>query len=88
MRPVNFPEANKVLKAPQGMDNCDDMFVFGDGKCNVSCWELSQEEIETVAKTGKMWVIAYSGLSSPPIALTPNCPLVTVQTSEVSRVIE
>jgi hypothetical protein len=62
---IDFKDSNEVLKGP----NCNDLPVFYDKTSAniISCWELSKEELEEVAKTGKIWlqVLGYQ----PPLVV-------------------
>jgi hypothetical protein len=67
--PVEFKGQNNVLKAPKGRDNlsCSDLPVFNNKVSSTSCWQLSQDEIEEIVKTGKIYVTVWFGMSQPPI---------------------
>jgi hypothetical protein len=55
MKPVETVNTNLVLKAPKGVENVIDLpvtkleFINGT-KAVESCWELSSEELEKLAK--------------------------------------
>jgi hypothetical protein len=67
--PVEFKGANRVLTAPKGRDSlsCSDLHVYNNGHSSTSCWKLSQEEIEEIVKTGKIYVTVWFGMSQPPV---------------------
>jgi hypothetical protein len=69
MHPVMFPEANNTLSAP----NCIDLPVYADQSGFISCWELTQEERETVLKTGKIWLLIASR-GHPPVLIQTGVP--------------
>ena len=54
---VKFNAANRVYKA----DGMQDLHVFANGVCVVSCWQLTPSEIESVVRTGKVFVSTLSG---------------------------
>ncbi|WP_234734784.1 hypothetical protein [Tellurirhabdus bombi] len=70
MLPVDFPEANYTLGAPQGMDNCLPLPVFRDGTNCVSCWQLTDEEVELLLVTRRIYIGVVSGKTQPPIFAT------------------
>lgn len=62
MIPTDFPESNFVFDKPESMsrDDCDALNVFrGHTKDGVpvviSCWKLTQEELDEIIKTGRVW---------------------------------
>lgn len=73
MIPSSFKESNHFLNPPDGMslEDCDPLAV-----CNtqdykgfpvvISCWKLTQEELEEVIKTKRVWV-GVLGHTMPPI---------------------
>jgi hypothetical protein len=68
MSPIKFPEANIVLKGPEGSDIMD-LPAATDGKQCVSCWQLSWRERLNIVVTGRLWVYVLSGQTQPPIGL-------------------
>lgn len=66
-QPVNFPGANMRLLPPQGSENVSELHTYTNGICSVSCWELTPEELEEVARTGKVFVTILSGRTQPPV---------------------
>ena len=59
--PVNFKGTNFTYRAPQGRDDISDLHVFKNRICNVSCWELTPEELEEINRTGKVFLSSMSG---------------------------
>lgn len=62
--PVGFEGANMLLNGEAA--GCNDLEVFSNGQQCVSCWRLTPEELEIVAKTGVVWVSVW-GHVMPPI---------------------
>jgi len=78
--PANFPESNAVLGHPTDMtaDQCDPLciqrgfMVLNNGPVVVavqSCWKLTPDELETVKRTGRIWLTVL-GMSMPPVILS------------------
>ncbi len=70
---INFVGVNKVLGKPVDLTDaeCGSLPVYSDGKVCVSCWELTDQEIEDVVKTRRMYCLVMSGYTQPPILLSP-----------------
>lgn len=74
MKPIKTENSNSILRAPEGSENVDDLPItrleFTDGTRAVeSCWELSEEELEIIKKTGRVYFLAI-GVTHPPILLS------------------
>lgn len=69
MTPSQFTESNKTLLAPTGMDNCDSLPVFTDGKQCISLWRPTWRERLQFLFYGRLWVYVIGGSTQPPIAL-------------------
>ena len=71
MKPIQFPESNKTLLAPQGMteEECGSLFVYNDGEQSVSCWEMTWKERLSALLFGKVWLYVWFGNTQPPVAL-------------------
>lgn len=71
-RIVEFPECNFVWKgwpAGDGRTEVLDMACYRDPEQTVSCWELTDEEREEVARTGKVWLHVLTQ-RHPPVLVT------------------
>lgn len=69
--PDRFPESNKTLGAPRGMqDSCDPLAVWTDGKVCISRWRLSWRERIAALLYGRVWLRVYSGATQPPVAMS------------------
>lgn len=82
MKPIQFPESNMVLNKPENMtdEECSSLPIFtGNSQC-ISCWELDEEELELIQKTGKIYISVFSGNTQPPI-----CPMVISPFEESGR---
>lgn len=56
-----------VLRAPEGSENVSDLHTFSNGVCSVSCWELTDEDMEEIIRTRRVFCSVFSGRSQPPI---------------------
>jgi hypothetical protein len=65
--PVHFAGANMRLLPPESAENVQEISTFTNGTCSVSCWELSAEEIDAIALTGRVWLSCLTGRTSPPV---------------------
>lgn len=79
MKGINFPEATKELGKPDNMtdEECYSLPVFSNGKYCVSCWELTEAEIENITKTKKVWLHVLSGHTQPPVMVDAYFPFVS-----------
>lgn len=74
MKAIEWEATTGVLKAPKGSDNVYDLPItnikFSDGICGVeSCWELSDEEIEILLKTKRIYLCVL-GNTHPPLSIS------------------
>lgn len=76
MKPVFFPEHTKVLNKPESMTDheCSPLHVYTHGEYCLSCWELSDDEIQELIKTKKLWLWIFSGSTQPPISASVEHP--------------
>jgi len=67
MRPLDFPEANITLKAPD-VDNIEilDLRVWSDSHQCVSLWKPTLRERLSILLFGRVWLALLSGSSQPP----------------------
>lgn len=75
MVPASFDGADVVLSRPSEMtdEECEPLSIKrmqteGGTPVVLSCWKLTQEELEEFSRTGRIWVTVY-GTTMPPIAL-------------------
>ena len=77
MKPVPFPQSNAVLKAPEGLKDCQDLYVHktqSEGNpVIISCWELEEGDLEKIQKSGKVFFWAW-GYNQPPVAISADNP--------------
>jgi len=59
--PVQFDGCNKIFAAPKGRDDVGDLAVFTNGTCIVSGWELTDAEIDEIARTRRVFHSSMSG---------------------------
>ncbi len=78
MTPIEFEQANDVLKCPPDMPDCTDLPIckamdsLGNA-CVISCWQLSEEEIQQLIKSKKLYVY-FSHITHPPLSLLTKSP--------------
>tara|TARA_R110000796_G_scaffold17656_1_gene54180 strand:+ start:8975 stop:9379 length:405 start_codon:yes stop_codon:yes gene_type:complete len=79
--PQDFKEADQDLLKPEGWEDeeCATLptkaILKGGRHCNISCWELTEEEKIEVATTGMVWLMVVGG--HPPLVVMgekPNFP--------------
>lgn len=68
---INFLGSNFTFAAPPDRDDICDLHTFRqpDGPCNVSCWELTPEELAEVNRTGRVFLSVMSGRTFYPALL-------------------
>lgn len=73
---ASFDESNHVLGRPVDMtdDECDPLSVaivqFADGIPGVvSCWKLTQDEVDEFTRTGRIWLTVL-GATMPPVSVS------------------
>lgn len=70
MKPIAFPEANKTLTAPPGLEETVvPLPVFTDGNQCISCWQPDEEERTLIAMGANIWMHVLAGESQPPIGV-------------------
>lgn len=79
MKPINFKQQNTVLEKPENMKDseCSALPTFRDGKQCISCWELSEQDLEEINKTKKVYLGVLSGNTQPPVFLTVQTPFIS-----------
>jgi hypothetical protein len=68
--PICWHGMNKTLQAPANEDKqrIQDIHVFNNGNCSVSCWQLTPEELaDLVQNGGKIYLAVMFGKSQPPV---------------------
>lgn len=75
MNPTNFDESNHVIDKPADMDreHCDALCVWqgevDDGEFKspviISCWKVTQEELDEINRTGRVWIWHYGNYLQP-----------------------
>ena len=79
MKPIDFPEANDILKAPKGTeDKIQDLPIYrgnySDGTpCVISVWELNDDDLIDININKKIYFEA-TGRTHPPIFIRPTSP--------------
>ncbi len=80
MFPANFAESNLALSKPDVMtdDECSPLCVWAGADANalpvfISCWKPTQEELDEINRTGRVWAIVH-GAAMQPILLSGVSP--------------
>jgi len=83
MFPTSFKQSNAVLEPPEGMppDITDSISVCRATTVTIkhqapvvlSCWKLTQEELDEINKTKRVW-LHVMGESMPPVWLSGKDP--------------
>lgn len=68
MIPGKIRRSNKIFRAPEGMDNCEDLSVIDDGERLMSEWIPTDEERKAIAE-GKNVLLSVWGQGMPPISI-------------------
>jgi hypothetical protein len=69
--PASFDESNAVLGAPPGMseEDCTCLSILRASQNGapvvISCWRLTQAELEEINRTGRVW-LGIMGVTMPP----------------------
>lgn len=74
MEPIDFPQANRTLGPPSGMDNCGGLRVWTQGEFCVSSWMPTEEERARLAAGEPVWLFVWFGATQPPVALQVGTP--------------
>lgn len=70
---VGFEGVNFTFAAPPGHeDDVHDLHVAKLPSHTVSCWRLTEEELEEVKRTGVVW-LQIMGHSMPPVYVSGEC---------------
>jgi hypothetical protein len=78
VEPIAFPCKNDVLCGCPG-SGVKSLPIFRsapddpEGPYLISCWQLTQEEMEEVKRTGIVWLYTL-GTTTPPVALSGKSP--------------
>ncbi len=63
---TDFEGANRTFGAPRGEeDRVSSLSIFDNGVTYVSCWELNDDELAEVARTGQVWLSVWSRVLYP-----------------------
>lgn len=66
MKPVHFKEANALLCAPKGMEDCLELPIYSDGVACVSCWELTNDDLMKICEENMIWIKVYASPDNQP----------------------
>lgn len=81
MEPTYFPQSNKVLKAPAGMENCVDLHTHvnpeneGYAPVITSCWRMTWRDRLRALWTGRVWLQVWTHAGThEPVSLFTESP--------------
>ncbi len=72
MLPVNFPNTNYTI--PSG-DSYEELPVYRDSAQIISCWQLNQQDLNKIKKSGKIW-LTVAGKAQPPVDISVYDPFI------------
>lgn len=86
MEPIEFDESNSSLRLPEGAtsEGAPPPLAAWQGSApmdvpvTISCWRLTREELEEIARTGVVW-LTVMGRNMPPVWLGTANPFVKVE---------
>ena len=85
--PVEFPERNFIWRGwPADGDRPEvaDLPAYRSEAQTISCWELSDEEVEEIVRTRRVW-IGVLGSGHPPVYATGTSPFEAKATESVDE---
>lgn len=65
-QPVTFSGTNVTMLAPEGADDVQDVRAFRNDRFCITCWALSESEIQEVLRTGQIWLSVMGNGGMPP----------------------
>lgn len=71
--PIDFPESNFTFTAPPDQPEVQPLKAHVHQIGITSCWEFTDEEIETITLTKRMWVTVL-GHSLAPMSIQTSIP--------------
>ncbi len=75
MKPISFAQQNHIFEAPaHHADEKLDVPCFIGKKAIAACFDVSDEEIDRIKETGRLWVIV-KGDTWYPMALSTEIPI-------------
>lgn len=69
MQPSSFEQSNAYLDHPLLETECLSVFCGEDDEgcvVTISCWKPTKDELDEIARTGRVWVVAR-GVAVPPL---------------------
>lgn len=90
MTPIEFTEANTILRRPPGVspEHCMDLPIHRSDSGVVSCWQPSKEEIRAIALGAPIYLMVRSQ-THPPLNILVESPFVQLEpTAERVRELE
>jgi hypothetical protein len=66
--PVDFIGTNVIMKAPRGQEETvRDVSAFRNEQCCITCWQLTEDELAEVNRTGRIFLSVHYGGGMPPV---------------------
>lgn len=78
LKPVDFAEKNGTFTSPGCLPLPACICIENDLPTVITCWELTDEQLETLKDTRRVWLAVIGG--QPPVYLTTLCPIPTQET--------
>lgn len=73
MQPQRFPEANRLLGPPEGVQDCRALSTFTDGEQHISMWVPDEEDRARIAAGEPIWLRVLAPVP-PPVEVTTERP--------------
>ena len=67
--PIQFPQANSTWV---GVGEVEDLPSYRENVESISCWKLTEAELDEVKRTGVVWLHVWGG--HPPVSLAGESP--------------
>ena len=71
--PIDFPESNFTFTAPASQPEVRDLKAHIDQAGITSCWQFTDEELEIIQTTKRIWVNVV-GHGLPPMSIQTSIP--------------
>lgn len=84
MNPIQFPQANTIMRAPPSMAEglCNDVHAHSNGEICVTLWQPTPEERAAIAAGAPIYLSVHMAGSMPPISFAVESPFIEPPTAE------